>query len=133
MTSSSKTVLLTKNMVHDYLDTVDLRLSARIVLVEEVAAESLLSSSSFTCFCQWMGMEMGVWVATGVLSGSTWSLRGGRPVIIVNHANYNVDKLDISCPWGVEAVWGVLSPKSLRSVVSGVYDTPIRRKKCNYN
>ena len=38
--------------------------------------------------------------------------RGGRPVIIVNHANYNVDKLDIPCPWGVEAVWGVLSPKN---------------------
>ena len=29
--------------------------------------------------------------------------------------------------------WGVLRPKSLRSVGSGVHDTPTGRKKCNYN
>ena len=62
--------------------------------------------------------------------------RGGRPVIIVNHANYNVDKLDIPCPWGVEAVWGVLSPKNATSlskiqkiIVCSFYSKPNSRQK----
>ena len=34
-----QTILHTKHMGTEYLDTLDLRLSARLVLVEEIAAE----------------------------------------------------------------------------------------------
>ena len=64
------------------------------------------------------------------------TVRGGRPVIIVNHTNYIVDKLDIPCPWGVEADWGVLSPKSATSlskvqkiIVCSFYSKPNSRQK----
>ena len=42
--------------------------------------------------------------------------RGGRPLIIADHTKYIVDKPDIPCPWGVEMVWCILSPKNVTSV-----------------
>ena len=39
---------------------------------------------------------------------------GGRPAIIVNTENYDVENITnglIQIPWGVEAVWAILTPK----------------------
>ena len=62
--------------------------------------------------------------------------RGGRPIIIVNNAKYNVEKLDIPCPWGVEMVWAILSIKKATSVskiqkvvIGSFYSKPASRKK----
>ena len=62
--------------------------------------------------------------------------RGGRPAIILNNEKYNVDKLDISCPWGVEMVWALLTIKNAtamskiqRIMVGSFYSKPGSRKK----
>ena len=62
--------------------------------------------------------------------------RGGRPLIIADHTKYIVDKPDISCPWGVEMVWCILSPKNATSVskiqkiiVGSFYSKPNSRAK----
>ena len=42
--------------------------------------------------------------------------QGGRPAIIVNHTKYQVQNLTnsvVQIPWGVEAVWCVLTPKNV--------------------
>ena len=62
--------------------------------------------------------------------------RGGRPLIIVRSTNYNVEKLDISCPWGVEMVWALVGIKKANSMskiqkilVGSFYSKPGSRKK----
>ena len=64
---------------------------------------------------------------------------GGRPAIIVNNKKYDIENLTqsvISIPWGVEAVWAVLTPKnSNRSskiqkiVIGSIYCKPDSRRK----
>ena len=64
---------------------------------------------------------------------------GGRPAIIVNHKKYNIQDLTqslISIPWGVEAVWCLVSPKEVandslvkRIAVASIYSKPDSRKK----
>ena len=64
---------------------------------------------------------------------------GGRPAIIVNHKKYNIVNLTqrlISIPWGVEAVWCLLSPKEVTNdsvvkkiAVASIYSKPDSRKK----
>ena len=64
---------------------------------------------------------------------------GGRPAIIVNHKKYNVQNLThklINIPWGVEAVWCLISPKHVTNnsivkkiAVASIYSKPNSRKK----
>jgi exonuclease III len=64
---------------------------------------------------------------------------GGRPAIVVNNKKYAVENLTqtvVSIPWGVEAVWAVLTPKNISSsskiqkiVVGSIYSKPDSRKK----
>ena len=64
---------------------------------------------------------------------------GGRPAIIVNTQKYQVENLTqsiVSIPWGVEAVWAVLTPKNVSNdskiqkiVVGSIYSKPDSRKK----
>ena len=65
--------------------------------------------------------------------------KGGRPAIIANTEIYNVENLTNTCiniPWGVEAVWAVLTPKSVTNaskiqkiVVGSIYCKPNSKKK----
>ena len=64
---------------------------------------------------------------------------GGRPAIIVNSKKFvvqNVTQSIINIPWGVEAVWCILSPKGVtncstvkRIAVASIYSKPNSRKK----
>ena len=64
---------------------------------------------------------------------------GGRPAIIVNSKKYVIENLTqsvVSIPWGVEAVWAVLTPKNVTNaskiqkiVVGSIYSKPDSRKK----
>ena len=64
---------------------------------------------------------------------------GGRPAIIVDTKHYNVENLTqsaVSIPWGVEAVWALLTPKNTSNksmiqkiVVGALYSKPDSRKK----
>jgi hypothetical protein len=52
---------------------------------------------------------------------------GGRPAIIANHKKYHVQNLTnsvIQIPWGVEAVWCVLTPKNI------THDSKIQKIAC---
>ena len=62
--------------------------------------------------------------------------RGGRPAIIVKKDIFNVDNPGISCPWGIECIWAVISPKGATSmcrvqkiIVGSFYSPPGSRKK----
>ena len=65
--------------------------------------------------------------------------KGGRPAIVVNEKKYVVENLTqsvISIPWGVEAVWAVLTPRNVNAaskiqkiVVGSIYCKPDSRKK----
>ena len=64
---------------------------------------------------------------------------GGRPAIIANSIKFNVEILTqttIEIPWGVEAVWAILTPKNITNaskiqkiVVGSIYYKPDSRKK----
>jgi hypothetical protein len=64
---------------------------------------------------------------------------GGRPAIIANHKKYHVQNLTnsvIQIPWGVEAVWCVLTPKNIthnskiqKIVCCALYREPNSKKK----
>ena len=64
---------------------------------------------------------------------------GGRPAIIVNSKKFLVENLTqsaVSIPWGVEAVWAVLTPRNVTNasriqkiVVGSIYSKPDSRKK----
>ena len=64
---------------------------------------------------------------------------GGRPAIIANKKKYEVENLTqsvISVPWGVEAVWAILTPKNSTTAsqiqkiaVGSIYCKPNSRKK----
>ena len=68
--------------------------------------------------------------------------RGGRPVLIINKSKFlirNITNTVINIPWGVEAVWAVLTPKTLRNnslikkiVICGFYSPPKSNAKNNY-
>ena len=52
---------------------------------------------------------------------------GGRPAIIANHKKYNIQNLTntvIQIPWGVEAVWCLLTPKNV------THDSKIQKIAC---
>ena len=63
---------------------------------------------------------------------------GGRPAIIANTKKYNVENLTqstVPIPWGVEAVWAVLTPRNVTNaskvqkiVVCSLYSKPDNRK-----
>ena len=65
--------------------------------------------------------------------------KGGRPAIIANEKKFIVENLtqtEIDIPWGVEAVWAVLTPKNVTNdskikkiVVGSIYCKPDSRKK----
>jgi len=65
--------------------------------------------------------------------------KGGRPAIIVKNEKFFVQNLtntEIDIPWGVEAVWALLTPKntsnasSIKKIVVGsIYSKPQSRKK----
>ena len=43
--------------------------------------------------------------------------KGGRPAIIVNRAKFQVQNITntlITIPWGVEAVWAILTPNEVK-------------------
>ena len=65
--------------------------------------------------------------------------KGGRPAIIVDKTNYDVENITntggVVIPWGVEIVWAVLTPKDATNastiqkiVVASVYNKPKSRK-----
>ena len=64
---------------------------------------------------------------------------GGRPAIIANKKKYDVEDLTktvVSVPWGVEAVWALLTPKNTtisskiqKIAVGSIYCKPNSRKK----
>ena len=64
---------------------------------------------------------------------------GGRPALIINHKKYNIKNLTqsfIEIPWGVEATWALISPKTKTSdsqikriAVCSLYSKPNSRKK----
>ena len=63
--------------------------------------------------------------------------RGGRPALVVNSQKYQVQNITqsiISIPWGVEAVWALITPKGVQSdsiiqriVLGSVYLTTAAR------
>ena len=65
--------------------------------------------------------------------------KGGRPAIIANTKNFDVENLtntEINIPWDVEIVWAVLTPRNVTNasriqkiVVASVYCKP---DKCLY-
>ena len=66
--------------------------------------------------------------------------RGGRPALITNTEHFTVKNLcednAISVPYGVEIVWGLLTPKKVTSTsivkkiaVAGIYSKPNSRMK----
>ena len=65
--------------------------------------------------------------------------KGGRPAIIVDTKNYLVENLTqtvVDIPWGVEAVWAVLTPRNVTNtskvkkiVVGSIYSKPHSKKK----
>ena len=65
--------------------------------------------------------------------------KGGRPAIIVNKVKYEVQNLTnslIQIPWGVEAVWCILTPKNVsheskiqKIACCSLYSKPDSRKK----
>ena len=65
--------------------------------------------------------------------------KGGRPAIIVNTNQFHVENLtntEVNIPWGVEAVWAVLTPKNVNNsskiqkiIVGSIYSRPDSRKK----
>ena len=67
---------------------------------------------------------------------------GGRPAIIANSKKYVIENLtqtEVSIPWGVEAVWAVLTPENVNNaskiqkiVVGSIYSKPDSRKKLNH-
>ena len=64
---------------------------------------------------------------------------GGRPAIVVNEERFNVENITnslIDIPWGVEAVWCIITPKNSgnnslikKIVVVSIYCKPNSRKK----
>ena len=64
---------------------------------------------------------------------------GGRPAIVVNNKKFQVENLTqsvIEIPWGVEAVWALLTPKNSTSAskiqkiaVGSIYCKPNSKKK----
>ena len=64
---------------------------------------------------------------------------GGRPALIINHVKYfirNLTQTLIDIPWGVEAVWALITPKKTRSnskikriAVCSTYSKPNSKKK----
>ena len=64
---------------------------------------------------------------------------GGRPAIIANHRKFHVQNITntlVQIPWGVEAVWGVLTPKNVthnskiqKIVCCAIYSKPDSKKK----
>ena len=65
--------------------------------------------------------------------------KGGRPALIVNKKHYEVQNLTntvIDIPWGVEVVWGLMTPKNVSNdcvvqkiVVGCIYCKPNSKKK----
>ena len=63
---------------------------------------------------------------------------GGRPAIIANNKKYHVRNITktLNIPWGVEAVWCMITPKNLSNssivkkiAVASIYSKPDSRKK----
>ena len=64
---------------------------------------------------------------------------GGRPALIVSTKKYKVENLTnsvITIPWGVEAVWALITPKNVTNdskikkiVIGAIYSKPNSRKK----
>ena len=64
---------------------------------------------------------------------------GGRPAIIADTTKYDVENITqtvVTIPWGVEAVWAILTPKKLKTssriqkiVVGSLYCKPKSKKK----
>ena len=65
--------------------------------------------------------------------------KGGRPAIIANSRKFLIENLTqnvVEIPWGVEAVWAVLTPKNVTNaskiqkiVIGSIYCKPDSRKK----
>ena len=65
--------------------------------------------------------------------------KGGRPALIVNKVKYNIQNLTntvVNIPWGVEATWGLITPKNVTSnsiiqniVIASIYSKPKSKKK----
>ena len=65
--------------------------------------------------------------------------KGGRPALIVNTNNYNIQDLTntlIQVPWGVEVTWALLTPKQVSTnsviqniVLASIYSKPNSKKK----
>ena len=51
--------------------------------------------------------------------------KGGRPAIIANTKQFNIENLTNTCvdiPWGVEVVWAALTPKNVsKDIIAGSY------------
>ena len=64
---------------------------------------------------------------------------GGRPALIVRKGNFEVEDITnslIDIPWGVEMVWGVITPKNVtresvvkKIVIGALYSKPNSKKK----
>ena len=64
---------------------------------------------------------------------------GGRPALIVNKSKYEVENVTntlIQIPWGVEAVWGIITPKNINQTSKikkiaccALYSKPNSKKK----
>jgi hypothetical protein len=64
---------------------------------------------------------------------------GGRPALIINKKKYDVENVTntlIQIPWGVEAVWGIITPKNVtqdskvkKIACCSLYSKPDSRKK----
>ena len=63
--------------------------------------------------------------------------KGGRPAILVDKTNFNVENItdSVDIPWGIEIVWAVLTPKDATNastiqkiVLASVYNKPKSRK-----
>ena len=65
--------------------------------------------------------------------------KGGRPALVINSQNYNIQDLTntlIQVPWGVEAVWALLTPKNVSNdsmiqniVLCSLYSKPNSKTK----
>ena len=65
--------------------------------------------------------------------------KGGRPALIINYQDYNIQNLTntiIEIPWGVEAVWAIIKPKNVSNdsliqniILCSIYSKPKSKTK----
>ena len=109
------------------------------IFVEEEEVDLLLMSESWERDNLTLDQIIKLENHTIISNVSQRTGKGGRPAIFANHVKYHVQNITntlIQIPWGVEAVWCLLTPKNITNdskiqkiAVCALYSKPDSRKK----